>query len=132
MASLFQRLVLRYGVFFLLVLMSVGMLYFICSFELRTRSSIHLFHDRHDNSWYGYIPESTNIPYSPCDTLIVEQTTTGGSMSFIVEGVVTETGMLRLKLSLIGDCSRTDTYIQGFIHVGKEKIKDKILNRSLL
>lgn len=130
MASLFQRLVIRYGVFILLVLMSMGMLYFICSFELRTRSSIRLFHDRHDDSWYGYVPKPESMPYRPGDTLAVEQTPVG-KMSFVAEDIVAEEGMLRMELRLVGECPPGDTYIEGFIYVGKEKIKDKIMNRSL-
>lgn len=47
---LLHRLALRYGVFLILMLMSVGMLYFVGKFELNIKTSIHLCRDPHDGN----------------------------------------------------------------------------------
>ncbi|MDE5560866.1 MAG: hypothetical protein K2J00_03540 [Bacteroidaceae bacterium] len=130
MASLFQRLVIRYGVFLLLILMSIGILFFICSFELRTKCSIRLFYDRHDSSWYGYIANRENVGIRLQDTLQVVQTSMG-DVSYIVESIALEPDMLRIKLSPVRKDTFPDTFSEGFLYVGKERIIDKIRNRSL-
>lgn len=130
MTSLFQRLVIRYGVFLLLILMSAGMLFFICSFELRTKCPIHLFYDRHDSLWYGYIASLENVGIQQQDTLQVVQTSMG-DVSYIVEGITSEPAMLRIKLSPVRKVTFPETYSEGFLYVGKERIRDKILNKSL-
>lgn len=124
-----QRLVLRYGVFVLLVLLSAGILYFVCRFEIRTKCAIHLFHDSHDRYWYGYISGPADFPYEHGDTLSVDMTQEG-NICFIVDSLIPETGMLRIKLIQITPTHLMNTYNEGFVFAGKSKIKDRLLQNK--
>lgn len=130
MAIQLRHLVIRYGVFVLLILMSIGILFFICSFELRIKSPIHLFYDSHDHFWHGYIEHQKDFGIQPQDTLVVIQTSRG-DISYIVENITLEPMMIHLRLSPAKRYLFPDTYIEGFIYVGKEKMRDKILNKRL-
>ena len=125
-----RRLVLRYGVFALLALMSAGILYFVCSFELRVKAPIHLFYDGNGHCWQGYLAAQGKASFQPHDTLRVVQTP-AGDFPCIVESVAVEPGMLRLTLRPVRKYALPDTYCEGFVFVGKERIMDKILSRKL-
>ncbi len=130
MNPILHRLTLRYGVFVILILMSIGVLYFVCSFGMRTKAAVHLCYDRHDGYWYGYVPAASGLPVQPRDTLPVVQTVMG-DVSFIVESVTAEPGTLRLRLVPVGDVPSANTYSEGYVYVGEERILDKILSRKL-
>lgn len=125
-----RHLILRYGVFVLLVLMSAGMIFFVCSFELRVKTSIHLFYDGHEHCWHGYLSSPKNVGFQPQDTLLVVQTSMG-DISYIVESIVTEPGMLHITLQSLKKETFPNTYSEGFVYVGKEDLLDKILNKNL-
>lgn len=125
-----RRLVLRYGVFALLALMSAGILYFVCSFEIRVKAPIHLFYDGNGHCWKGYLSAQGKVSFQPHDTLRVVQTP-AGDFTCIVESVAVDPGMLRLTLRPVRKYTLPDTYCEGFVFVGKERIMDKILSRKL-
>lgn len=125
-----RHLILRYGAFALLGLMSAGILFFVCSFELRVKTPIHLFYDSHGDYWHGYLANQKNIPFQAHDTLLVVQTSIG-DISYIIENVTLEPGMLHVSLRPVKKEIFSNTYSEGFIYVGKEKIKDKILSKKL-
>lgn len=124
-----RHLVLRYGVLSLLGLMSSGLLFFVCSFELRVKAPIHLFYDNRKHYWHGYL-ELKNVKFQPKDTLLVVQTSMG-DMPFIVENIALEPGMLHIELRPIKKKIFPNTYCEGYVYVGKEKIKDKIVSQEL-
>lgn len=125
-----HHLILRYGVFVLLTLMSSGILFFVCSFELRVKVPIHLFYDSHEHSWHGYVASLKSTEIQLQDTLVVVQTPMG-DIPYIVENITSEPGMAHIKLLSIKKETLPITYCEGFIYVGKEKIKDKILKNNL-
>ena len=131
MKTLLSRLALRYGVFFLLALMSAGILYFICSFELRTKSAVRLFQNGRSQMWVGYVSGTEGFPYHCGDTLSVVQTAVGTAV-FRVEGIDSEPGMLRLRLVALEKYEFPNTCADGFIYVGKERILEKVLSRSMI
>ncbi len=126
----FRHLILRYGVFALLGLMSAGILFFVCSFELRVKTPIHLFYDNHGDYWHGYLANQKKVPFQVHDTLSVVQTSIG-DISCIVENITFEPGMLHVALRPIKKEIFSNTYSEGFVYVGKEKLKDKILSKIL-
>lgn len=85
----FRNLILRYGVFALLGLMSAGILFFVYSFELRVKTPIHLFYDNHGDYWHGYLANQKKVPFQVHDTLSVVQTSIG-DISCIVENITFE------------------------------------------
>ena len=123
-----RHLILRYGVFALLGLMSSGILFFVCSFELRVKAPIHLFYDSNKHYWHGYLAEHKNAAFQPLDTLRIIQTSMG-DFQCIVENIASEHGMLHIALRPIRKEVFPNTYCEGFVYVGKEKIKDKILSK---
>ena len=129
MHSLFQILILRYGVFFLIILMSMGILYLVFNFELRTKASVHLYFDHHDNSWYGYILGQPNVPFTPDDTLYVVQTA-NGDVPFVVKHIETEKEFTKMNLKPIGNHLILNDFCEGFVYVGQEKLKDKVLHNN--
>lgn len=126
----FRHLILRYGVFALLGLMSAGILFFVCSFELRVKTPIHLFYDNHGDYWHGYLANQKKVPFQVHDTLSVVQTSIG-DISCIVENITFEPRMLHVALRPIKKEIFSNTYSEGFVYVGKEKLKDKILSKIL-
>lgn len=125
-----RYLILRYGVFVLLVLMSAGILFFVCSFKLRVKAPIHLFYDSHEHYWHGYLANQNNVAFQPQDTLLVVQTSMG-DLSYIVESIAAEPGMLHITLLPLKKETSPNTYSEGFVYVGREDILNKILNKSL-
>lgn len=125
-----RHLILRYGVFVLLVLMSAGILSFVCSFELRVKIPIHLFYDSHKHCWHGYLANQQCVNLQPKDTLLVMQTSIG-DVPYIVEHIASEPGMLHIELRPIKKKIFPNTYCEGYVYVGKEKIKDKIVSQEL-
>ncbi len=125
-----RHLVLRYGVFALLALMTSGVLFFECSFELRVKMPVRLFYDSHERSWHGYIASLKSSEIKPRDTLVVVQTPMG-DVPFVVENITPESGMLHIKFLPVSKDTLPVTYCEGFVYMGKEKIVDKILNRGL-
>lgn len=129
MTILFRRLILRYGVFFLFILMGGGILYFICCFEIRVKSSIHIFYDIHDQMYYGYVSNLNTLPYSSQDTLMVMQTATGDH-SFLIYDISKEVSGLKFRMIPIDSFSLYSTYGEGYIYTGKERIKDRMLRNN--
>lgn len=125
-----RHLILRYGVFVLLVLMSAGILSFVCSFELRVKTPIHLFYDSQKHCWHGYLSDQQCVSLQPKDTLLVVQTSVG-DVPYVVEQIVPEPGMSHVALRPIKKETFPNTYSEGFVYVGKEKLKDKILSKKL-
>ena len=125
-----RHLILRYGVFALLGLMSSGILFFVCSFELRVKAPIHLFYDSNKHYWHGYLAEHKNAAFQPLDTLRIIQTSMG-DFQCIVENIASEPGMLHIALRPIRKEVFPNTYCEGFVYVGKEEIKDKILSQEI-
>lgn len=125
-----RHLILRYGVFVLLVLMSAGILFFVCSYELRVKTPIHLFYDSQKHCWHGYLADQQCVNLQPKDTLLVVQTSVG-DVPYIVEHIVPEPEMLHIILLPMKSETHTNTYREGYIYIGKEKIKDKILKNRL-
>ncbi len=129
MLTIFQRLILRYGVFFLIILMSTGILYLVFNFELRTKTPIHLYFDHHDNSWYGYISGPPNVPFTSDDTLYVVQTAIG-DIPFVVKHLKTEEKFTKMNLKSIEDHVLPNDFYEGFVYIGTEKLKDKVLHNN--
>ncbi len=123
-----RHLVLRYGVFVLLVLMSAGTLSFVCGFELRVKTPIHLFYDSHGHRWHGYPADPRCAGFQPGDTLTVVQTSVG-DIPYIVERIVPEPGTLHMTLLPLREEPLPGTYAEGFVFVGKERLVDKISGR---
>lgn len=105
----FRNLILRYGVFALLGLMSAGILFFVCSFELRVKTPIHLFYDNHGDYWHGYLANQKKVPFQVHDTLSVVQTSIG-DISCIVENITFEPMGHRTKRILRVGRKRHQTY----------------------
>lgn len=125
-----RHLIFRYGVFALLVMMSVGMLFFVCTFETRVKAQIHFFYDNHEHCWHGYLTRQEHIKFHPKDTLVVVQTSVG-DIACIVESIVVESDMLHITLLPMKEETPSYTYIEGFIYVGRENIRDKILKKHM-
>jgi hypothetical protein len=70
------------------------------------------------------------VPFHPRDTLLVVQTTMG-DVPFIVESIAPESGLIKMKLIPVGNSSFPNTYSDGFVFVGKEKLKDKVWRKNL-
>lgn len=124
-----RHLILRYGVFVLLFLMSFGLLFFVCNFELRVKTAIHLFYDNHDCLWHGYITPANPMDFQPQDTLWVVQTPVG-DCSYVIRNVELEKTTIHLTLQSLEQKNFSDTYCEGFVFAGRVKIKDKILHRT--
>lgn len=125
-----RPLILRYGVFVLLVLMSAGILFFVCSFELRVKTPIHLFYDGQKHCWHGYLDNQQSVNIQLDDTLLVVQTSVG-DVPYIVAQIVPEPQMLHIILLPMRSEVPTRTYREGYIYIGNEKIKDKILKKQI-
>ena len=87
-----------------------------------------LFYDSNKHYWHGYLAEHKNAAFQPLDTLRIIQTSMG-DFQCIVENIASEPGMLHIALRPIRKEVFPNTYCEGFVYVGKEKIKDKILSK---
>ena len=124
-----RHFVLRYGVFVLLFFMSLGLLHFVCNFELHVKTPIHLFYNSNDGSWYGYISNQEAVEFKPNDTLMILQSSMG-NWPCCIENINKESGLLRIKLTPTDkDKAFVNTYSEGFIYNKKKKMKDRIFHR---
>ena len=117
----FGNIVLRYGVFVLLVLMCAGMMVFVCSFELRVRAPIHLFYDGEGERWHGYVARHEGFGVHRGDTLLVVQTA-AGDVRYVVDSIVPEPSMWHITLLPVGRETVADSYREGFVFVGRRKM----------
>ena len=129
-----KNLLLRYGVFAILVLMLVGILFILNRFDMRTKQAVNLVVGAGPCRVYT-TPTAVFRP-QPGDTLRVGQTAHGDLPPLVVDSVRREPSSLvlyvycpegfdRLRSTLGGD-----TYATGYIFVGREKLRDKVLRRA--
>ncbi len=129
-----KNLLLRYGVFAILVLMLVGILFILNRFDMRTKQAVNLVVG--EGPCRVYTTPTAAFRPQPGDTLRVGQTAHGDLPPLVVDSVRREPsslvlyvycpeGFARLQSTLGGD-----TYATGYIFVGREKLRDKVLRRA--
>lgn len=128
-----HKIILRYGVFVLLLLMVTGILFFLERFEIREKSTVQIFVvSEHLCRCYTELDGTSH--FQKGDTLEIEQTITG-NQKFILDSTSTEprhrVWMLRslnpetdMKVLLRGN-----SYTQGFIFKKKTKLRKLVLRK---
>lgn len=119
--------IFRYGVFAMLVLMCSGILFLVFTFEISIKIPIQLFYDNHEHYWHGYIVNKEHVELHANDTILAVQTAMG-DVPYIIKHIELESEVLHTILIPIKKETFSNTYSEGFIYMGKVKLKDKILN----
>lgn len=128
-----KRSILRYGVFVILLVMSLGLLLILDRFEIRLKASVNLI-VTDERTCIAYV--ANNKEFNPCieDSIAIRQTI-GGDVFFIVKGVKKEPSYVVLQLCPIDEQQSIlqkfgkNTFSQGYIFTGKTKLRELVLEK---
>ncbi len=128
-----SKILFRYGVFAILALMFTGVLFLLNRFDVRTKLTVDVVMD--SAACRAYVARGGTFAPRAGDTLRVGQTAHGDLPPLVVDSVRVEPSSLVLFMRCPDgqDRLRTvmggDTYASGYIFVGRERLRDKVLQR---
>lgn len=129
-----RRIILKYGVFAILIIMSAGLLVILNRFEIRTKASVTLFLDSR-KSCIAYMSNNESATISIGDTLAITQTTADGELRLIVKSITKEPNNMVLELDStnkeksIKQELKGNTCSSGFVFTGKIKLMELVLKQ---
>lgn len=128
-----KKVLLRYGVFAILLLMSAGILFIMNEFEIRQKASVQLFVTG-ERDCVAYVARVPNLGFVSGDTVQIDQTL-GGRLAFVVDSVVAEPASLVLRLRAAGEDAPLwqqlggNSYTQGYVFTGNMKLSKLIVRK---
>ena len=127
-----KHTVLKYGIFIILIMMSIGLLIILNNLEIRTKQSVNIIQIRSD-TFRIYIQRAQSYEVKKGDTVNVEQTISG-RVSFIVERVAKEPSYFDIMVLSNKKNSRKqlfggNTFSSGYIFTGKIKLWQLVIQK---
>lgn len=129
-----RHVILKYGVFAILAIMSAGLLVILNRFEIRTKASVTLFRDS-DKSCIAYMNNSENAKINIGDTITITQTIANEELRLVVTSIKKEPANLVLELydtdhkKSIVQKFRGNTFSSGFVFTGKIRLMDLVIKQ---
>ena len=128
-----KKNILRYLIFVILIIMSLGLLVILDGFEIRSKTSINLF-VLNDSTCKSYMAYSTDYYPQKGDTIEICQTI-GGDISFVIKDKRHEPANLVFLLEStdkninMPDKLSKNSFTSGFIFTDKIKLRELILKK---
>lgn len=125
-----NKTILKYGVFVILFVMSLGLLIIINHFEVYSKAPVNLIVPE-EGICMAYITYNNDIDLNIGDTIEITQTL-GGNICFIVQSVNKEPSNLRVNLYPVDEKMKIqeklggNTFSSGYIFTGKSKLRQLI------
>ena len=128
-----KQIILRYGVFVILIAMAIGLLIILDRFEIRSKASVNLI-VTDERTCIAYV--ANNKEFNPCigDSIVIQQTI-GGDVFFLVKEIRKEPTNVVLQLYPIDRKQNIlqkfgeNTFSPGYIFLGKTKLRNLILKQ---
>ena len=128
-----KKVVLKYGVFAILICMLAGVFWMLDSFKLGSRTSVQVF-VLTEHTCRAYAMPAPGFSPLAGDTLLLKSTA-GGDLTMVVDTVWQEPSHLALTLHLpasspgFGRLLHGDHYTPGYISTGKVRLKELVFKR---
>lgn len=125
------KMILRYGVFAILSLMMIGLTWFANNYEIRTKHPISLVIS--GQCYKTYIRHIPDLFFQKNDTLVISQTPYG-DLPFMIDTIYNEPASIVFLLHPLNekaflDAAKGNTYMEGYIFTGKERLRDLVLRK---
>lgn len=127
-----KQIILRYGVFFILLVMVVGLVFILRSLSIRQKTSVELFVTSAQTARAYIAPPAP--AFTQGDTVRVVQTM-GGDLTFRIEAVGNESsGQVLLLTSSDTACSLVQalhgsTYTQGYVYTSRTSLLRLVMEK---
>ena len=126
-----KEFAMRYGVFSVLAVMVAGMVWIARYYDVRVKQPVCFV--MVGDGCRIYIPTTAQAAYNKGDTICVSQTPYG-DFSFVADSVFVEKShnvIIAIPIGGKGVNAATcgDSYMEGFVFMGKEKISDMALRK---
>ena len=128
-----KKAILKYGVFVILLVMSLGLLIILNQFEIRSKTSVYLIVSENQGCM-AYVAYDKKFDPNIGDTIKIDQTL-GDEVAFIVKAVKKEPSNLVLQLYPIDKEMNVirkfggNTFSPGYIYTGRIKLRDLVFKQ---
>ncbi|MCC8147250.1 MAG: hypothetical protein LIO93_12635 [Bacteroidales bacterium] len=128
-----NKTIIKYGVFVILLIMSLGLLIILNRFEVYSKTSVNLI-VLEEESCMAYVAYSNSFNPNVGDTIEITQTR-GGDIRFILKEIHREPSNLILKLYPMDEKTKVrqkfggDTFSPGYIFTGRVKLLEVIIKQ---
>ncbi|WP_278786102.1 hypothetical protein [Prevotella histicola] len=129
-----NKFIVKYGVFSILFIMVIGMVWIAEYYEIQVKQPMHLVVS--EDRCKVYINRQSNLILHKDDTLSVSQTLYG-NLHFIVDSTYNEATFSVFLVhpreeNNFQERTQGDTYIEGYMILGREKVREVFLRKVKL
>ena len=126
-----NKFIVKYGVFSILSIMVIGMAWIAEYYEIQVKQPIHLV--VLDDRCKVYVNRKSNIILHQNDIISVSQTLYG-NLHFIVDSIYNEVTFTVFLVhpqeeNNFRERTQGDTYIEGYVSLGREKVREMLLRK---
>jgi len=126
-----NKFIVKYGVFSILFIMVIGMAWIAEYYEIQVKQPIHLVVS--GNRCKVYINRQSNLILHQNDIISVSQTLYG-NLHFIVDSIYKEATFSVFLVhpqeeNHFQERIQGDTYIEGYVSLGREKVREMLLRK---
>lgn len=128
-----KQAIIRYGVFVILTVMTLGLLLILDRFDIQSKASVNLI-VINQRTCNAYIANNQEFNLSIGDSVLIKQTI-GGDLMFEVEKINQEPSNVVLQLCPLDEkidilqMFGNNTFTSGYIFTGKMKLRKLILKQ---
>ena len=126
-----NKFIVKYGVFSILSIMVIGMAWIAEYYEIQVKQPIHLVVS--NDRCKVYINRQSNLILHQNDIISVSQTLYG-NLHFIVDSIYNEVTFTVFLVhpqeeNNFRERTQGDTYIEGYVSLGREKVREMLLRK---
>ena len=126
-----KQFFIRYGIFCILSIMSIGLYLITNNFSIHIKQPIQLVLAEYN--YKAYISHTIYFTPHKNDSLTINQTVYG-NFTFIIDSVYKEPSFMVLLLhpenkNSFTQCINGESFIKGYIYIGKENIQELIVRK---
>ena len=126
-----NKFIVKYGVFSILSIMVIGMAWIAEYYEIQVKQPIHLV--VLDDRCKVYVNRKSNLILHQNDIISVSQTLYG-NLHFIVDSIYNEVTFTVFLVhpqeeNNFRERPQGDTYIEGYVSLGREKVREMLLRK---
>ena len=126
-----NKFIVKYGVFSILSIMVIGMAWIAEYYEIQVKQPIHLV--VLDDRCKVYVNRKSNLILHQNDIISVSQTLYG-NLHFIVDSIYNEVTFTVFLVhpqeeNNFRERTQGDTYIEGYVSLGREKVREMLLRK---
>lgn len=126
-----SKLVFRYGIFFIFFVMLIGIVWIAEYYEVQVKQPVHIVVS--EDMYKVYISKQSSPLMQKNDIILISQTSYG-DFYLIVDSMYNEATFSVLLVSSqekndFQEKIQGDTYISGYLSLGREKVREMLLRK---